>query len=322
MIRKQDGFTLVELLVVIAIIGILIALLLPAVQAAREAARRTQCANNLKQLGLGILNHASAKKTLPVSISYSSPFARGCDAPGQPSCSGIGWIVNTLPYIEQQSLFVQFTPCFKGSFFSAGGLASTVVPLGGQSCQQLLAIQTPMLFCPSDESVLNLEIWQPQLQSVGVKQEAKTSYKGVVGDNQAAGSSFPGSTPDCSNADYDCKGLFWRHSFLRPRKIKDITDGTSKTLMVGEDIPLYAQSTSAAYFANGDHAFCYIPLNYKPNPLKPTEWYNNMGFRSYHGGVVQFAMCDGSVRQLPEAMDHMVYRALSTRAGGEAVSAP
>lgn len=322
MSRKNDGFTLVELLVVIAIIGILIALLLPAVQAAREAARRSQCTNNLKQLGLGILNHESAKKKLPVSISYSSPFSRGCDGPGQPSCSGISWIVNTLPYIEQQPLFDQFTRCFKGSFFSGGGLASTAVPAGGGlTCQQLLGIQTPMLLCPADESALNLEIWQPQLQGVGVKQEAKTSYKGVAGDNQITGSSFPGSTPDCHNSDQDCKGIFWRHSYYRPHRMKDITDGASKTLMVGEDLPLHDRYTSAAYFSNGDHAFCFIPLNYKPIPIV-TNYVNNMGFRSNHSGIVQFALCDGSVRQLPETMDHLVYRRLSTRSGGETAPLP
>jgi prepilin-type N-terminal cleavage/methylation domain-containing protein len=308
---RRKAFTLVELLVVIAIIGILVALLMPAVQAAREASRRAQCANNLKQLGLGILNHESGKKKVPNSISYSVPFAGGCDSAGKPSCSGIGWIVNTLPYLEQQPLFDAFAPCFQGSFFSGGGLSKPV-------CAPPLATQTATLHCPSDESVLTLEIWQPQMQDVGVKLEAKTSYKGVTGDNRIPGSIFPGATPDCHNSNADCKGLFWRHSYLRPKKIKDISDGTSKTLMVGEDIALHAKFTSAAYFANGDHAFCYVPLNYKPEP-PTTTYFNNMGFRSNHPNIVQFAFCDGSVHPLEESMDHNVYRALSTRAGGETI---
>jgi prepilin-type N-terminal cleavage/methylation domain-containing protein len=317
--QKPDGFTLVELLVVIAIIGILIALLLPAVQAAREAARRSQCSNNLKQIGLGILNYESGRKKFPTGVSYTvpTPMASGfkvCDSTAGVSCSGVGWTVDILPYIELQPLYDSFAPCLQGSFLSNGGMSKP-------ACRVPLATQVSSFHCPADEAVLNLEVWNPQLQRVGVTQEAKTSYKGVAGDNKMTASSFPGSTPDCLTS-VNCKGMFWLGAYMQPRRVKDISDGTSKTLMVGEDLVVHAPRTSAAYFANGDYAFCYVPLNYKPNPPVPSEWYNNMGFRSNHPGIVQFALCDGSVRGLPETMDHNIYRAMSTRAGGEVVAAP
>jgi hypothetical protein len=140
----------------------------------------------------------------------------------------------------------------------------------------------------------------------------------MAGDNQIAGSIFPGASPDCHNYEPDCRGLFWRHNYRRPKKIKTITDGTSKTIMVGEDIPIHDQRTSAAFFSNGDHAFSFVPLNYKPEPPTPA-YQNNMGFRSNHPGIVQFAFCDGSTRAVEETIDHNLYRALSTRAGGEVI---
>ncbi len=123
--RARRGFTLVELLVVIAIIGVLVALLLPAVQAAREAARRMSCSNNLKNLGLAVQNYESAKKRFPISVPYDG--TRQCegnefanydsgqiDYVGQqcggldPNRTGKGWITETLPYLEQQALYSQF----------------------------------------------------------------------------------------------------------------------------------------------------------------------------------------------------------------------
>ena len=106
------GFTLVELLVVIAIIGILVALLLPAIQAAREAARRTGCTNNLKNLGLAVLNHHDVKKHFPVNMGS---YIVGESPKPQPA---VGWIVNTLPQLEEQPLFDQFEQggAFEGQF--------------------------------------------------------------------------------------------------------------------------------------------------------------------------------------------------------------
>lgn len=101
--RRSYGFTLVELLVVIAIIGILVGLLLPAVQAAREAARRMQCSNNTKQMGLALHNYESTFKKLPPAL-FANPFASQYDD------DGFGWMVAILPFIEQQNLYMQINP--------------------------------------------------------------------------------------------------------------------------------------------------------------------------------------------------------------------
>src|SRR4051812_10612827 len=176
------GFTLVELLVVIAIIGILVALLLPAIQAAREAARRSSCVNNLKNLGLAVLNHHDVKKHFPVSMGYVIEGGEGA-AP----C--VGWILNTLPQLEEQSLFDQFQQ--GGAFeraYSAGG-GGCLRPAAnkgigslknGISVPALMQTQLSVLQCPSDESVRQLSSKQYEWSLCNV---ALTSYKGVLDDD-------------------------------------------------------------------------------------------------------------------------------------------
>src|SRR5262245_29753303 len=151
----RGGFTLVELLVVIAIIGILVALLLPAIQAAREAARRSGCSNNLKNLGLGALNHHDVRKHFPVN--NGGPYIN--ESPLGVKQSGAGWILNMLPQIEEQALYDQFKAggAFDGQFRlnyanksqTGLGVASTT---NGISVPKLMATQLEIVHCPSDPS--------------------------------------------------------------------------------------------------------------------------------------------------------------------------
>src|SRR4051794_20827119 len=117
--RFQKGMTLIELLVVISIVGILMALILPAVQFAREASRRMSCQNNLRQLGLACTLYHNAFRCLPVNVT---PFHEGPSPPQFPN--GKGWIVSILPHLEQDALYRQFEPGFQGDFFSGNGMKS------------------------------------------------------------------------------------------------------------------------------------------------------------------------------------------------------
>jgi len=305
--HPPSGFTLVEALVTIAIIGMLIAILLPAVQMVREAARRIQCQNNLKQLGLAVHNHHSIHKKLPISVS---PFLEGpCPWPER---DGRGWILTLLPFLEQQALHDQFSQVFGGDFLSGAGLRSPVV-------RRAMQTQLPALQCPSDASVRVLSDSQWQWEGIGV---ALTSYKGVIGDNRMGGalSMHPGSEPDCISTG-DCPGLFYRLTYQKPVRLGQIRDGTSRTLMVGEDVPQH-NAHSTAYYANGDYASCHAPLNFFPNPPRPRAWWDVMSFRSRHPGGASFCLADGSVRFLSQSIDYSLYRALSTKAGGEPVQVP
>lgn len=338
--RKLGGFTLVELLVVIAIIGVLVALLLPAIQAAREAARRSSCANNLKNIALAVLNHHDVKGHFPVSHGAFSLI----EAPVPQS--GVGWVVETLPQLEQGALYDRFKQggAYEGQFSpNTGhrprpnlGLASLK---NGISVPELMTTEIDVLKCPSDTSDKQRnDQWQWSTSFVFV-----TNYKGVLDDTwlDEAGTgkwhnngtafesgNYSETTPapiglrDC-HADYRCRGIFFRQSFQRPVKISTVTDGTSHTFMIGEDLPEY-NFHSAAYYANGDWCACNIPLNNElwrdPTSLDINDWGNQQGFRSRHPGGAQFARVDGSVDFIQEG-DHQVYRAQCTRNGEETLSA-
>ena len=341
--KRSSGFTLVELLVVIAIIGILVALLLPAVQAAREAARRMQCVNNEKNLGLACLNFHDARGNFPVNLDQFSSAAkngeRECqdgaadffDSPlnSNPSLghSGRGWIVEVLPYMEEPALFDILSSKQEETF----RLLRTIGRgMGHADLRDAIQQQLSTLSCPSDPSATVREgMWY--FESVPA---ASTSYKGNAGDTILKGNGAPtcdvgeepaigsritatdplewGSTPDSHNTG-SANGILFRANYINPVKIRKITDGTSNTMLVGEGV-VSEDYHSAAFFADGSWATAGIPLNfftYEPDEdvLKNSRWAETRGFKSLHPGGANFVFCDGSVRfilediELPGARD-------------------
>lgn len=303
----RAGFTLIELLVVIAIIGVLVSITLPAVQRARETARRMSCSNNLKQLGLAVHNYHDTFRSFPINLAAQSEGAR----PARQR-NGKGWLLSVLPQIEQVPLYESFKPGFAGDFFSGGGIASPAVRVAVQT-------QVATLACPSDSVAARLSDEQFEWEGTFV---ALTSYKGVLGDHRLgeALSTHPGTMPDCHSTG-QCNGLFFRLSYQYPQRMAMVTDGLSNTLMIGEDLPRH-NAHSAAFYANGDHCSCHGHLNYKPKPPTPRDWWNVMTFRSEHTGGASFCLADGSIRFVPDSVDYFLYRTLCTKSGGESGEMP
>lgn len=344
-VQSIAGFTLVELLVVIAIIGVLVALLLPAVQAAREAARRMSCVNNLKNLALATQNFHDAKKHLPYSVDYGryggetypdgSPASpsKYCGPNSSSNCSklyfhGKGWIVDILPQLEQQAKYDRIKPYIETSGSPNRFLANATSGrgIGHHEIRDITSQQIPVLTCPSDESATPREdLWHWPFQT------ASTSYKGVAGDT-AVGESFGaptlwtspewGSAPDCFER-LGCNGLFWRFSYYEPTNYKRISDGLSNTFLIGESV-VEQDLHAAALFSDGDWASCNQQLNYFVPNLESVkqDWFDVRGFRSNHPGGANFAHADASIHFINEGIDHLVYRGLSTKDGGEVVSLP
>ena len=329
----RRGFTLVELLVVIAIIGILVALLLPAVQKAREAAQRAQCLNNLRQIGLACLNHESARRHFPKSFGFTQDEGRpDADLGIQEQRTAAGWVVSALPYMEEQALYDSFQAALEAAPMKQ--FAARRGGLGFGQVQALMRIETTGLRCPSDNSPTTV---MDAFQFNGVEVFA-SSYKGCIGNSEISQGpgNFPSSfpledpnnpgeflgRPDC-HRDTSCNGVFYRNSYERPVKMRTMKDGTSKTMLVGEDVTQFNQH-SAMYYANGDWATTGPPLNFKPdlaaNPAAPAEFWDVQGFRSEHDGGANFVYADGSCHFITDDINRVVYQAQSTRNGGEVVS--
>ncbi|MEX2169904.1 MAG: DUF1559 domain-containing protein [Pirellulales bacterium] len=317
--RTARGFTLVELLVVIAIIGILVALLLPAVQAAREAARRTTCSNHLRNVAIAIVNYHDNSKVFPISIHQ---WGEGPASATHDELTGKGWIVGILPYIEEQPLFDAMRPGFHGAMLSNRGMKDPAI-------REAITTVVSVLACPSDASagVTSDKQWHWESPAID---HAVTSYKGVLGDNVIwddplgiqLGSTIKENDGDCHNF-VGCNGIFYRNNYQEPISIRKVTDGVSKTFFVGEGV-VSQDYHSAAYFADGDWATCALPLNYFILPDDPrtvkTKWWDARGFKSLHPGGAHFALGDGSVQFVTEAIDRGIYRGYATRNGGESVS--
>ncbi len=306
----RRGFTLIELLVVIAIIGILIALLLPAVQAAREAARRMQCSNNLKQIGLALHNYHSAVKKLP----YGSNFR---------DRRGGTWAAFILPYLEQQPLYDQFN--FKVYIWDTVNEPAVQAVVAAYICPSDPASGDPLRGGRIQTGVCNpgksMGAWY--CPSMGPTRDGTSPSVSCT----FCGAGFPSyccaNTSDYGCGSPDCNGgVGIMDRSPNSVRFEDITDGLSNTLMVGETLPKHCVF-NGAYNHNFPGLATQIPINTMLETGDTnTNWWLGCGFKSKHPGGVNFCMADGSGQFLSETIDYKLYNQLGTRAGGEAVSLP
>jgi prepilin-type N-terminal cleavage/methylation domain-containing protein/prepilin-type processing-associated H-X9-DG protein len=320
--RSCRGFTLIELLVVIAIIAILIGLLLPAVQKVREAAARMSCSNNIKQIAIGVHSYHDANGRFP----YNGDPANGLGCCDTTNFRYWSWMARILPYIEQDNVFRTY------------GMGNNPEPTQGSANGRALANTFIKTYkCPSDTT--------PDLRT-GIANYpsnvslASTSYKGVSGSHWT----HPGTAVSNNNSwpnnvgpgmgdgvtGNPCgNGMFCREDNKRRLRMENITDGTSNTLMIGEDVGSLNIHNAWAY-ANGANGTCAIPLNVGGRPLTvhsappnitpnvaPGQWPNVYSFRSLHPGGANFALADGSVRFVRQSINLANYRNACTHAGGE-----
>jgi prepilin-type processing-associated H-X9-DG protein len=292
---------LIELLVVIAIIAILIGLLLPAVQKVREAAARMACTNNLKQIVLAAHNFHDAQKHFPAN----SQDEGGWDWNYQGKRRSWSWLARLLPYLEQDPLYVQ-------AKVDTNTLSQSLPYLGtGLS----------VFFCPSDTSRnLNPSLNRANLQGVLI---ATSNYKGVTGDCWCWGTYANKCSGNC-NGLTSGDGVFSRGDIASPRRMAEITDGTSNTFFAGEDIPEIDAHCTWPY-ANGTLGTCAIPPNVMKRPNGTLydpylDWPEIYSFRSRHTNGLNFAFVDGSVQFIRGAIPLTTYRALATINGGEAIN--
>ncbi len=296
------GFTLIELLVVIAIIAALVALLLPAVQAAREAARRAQCVNNLKQIGVAVHNYHDANGVFPTQIGGIPNWNVAAD-------SRVGWMLQILPFVENQPLFNAFN--FSNGPNSAG---YPDVPGFSWNNQTVIVTKINTYLCPSypGPTALNGRGDYPK-PMVDQWMVAGTCYKGNLGDNPTLNFPSPFGLPlgDLVGGIPSARGIFWRGTMKLP--MAGVTDGLSGTLMAGEALP---DACVWNAWVNSTHsvAVATIPLNQKFNS-DPTNWSYSDGFASKHPGGANFAFADGSVHFLKDTISIVTYRALSSARG-------
>jgi len=323
---RRVGFTLIELLVVIAIIAILIALLLPAVQQAREAARRTQCRNNLKQFGLALHNYHDAHKRFPPGHIWDGVHRKG------------GTVIHLLPYVDQAPMYnqINFTTPSQGTDYM--GDNNNLFPF----VQQAPAVW----LCPTNDDGSQVPVWR------GTAQWTKSS---VAHYGPSAGAQRIDSANSCSQFIY-ASGYFGRADVSQAvtndgrlvsgvfsstnwgAEIRDLTDGTSNIIAMGEIRPHCSYFTGQGPWSccTSGVAFTTPPINFNtcpgeqgvPNSVSsgnpsgcnsPFSLPTSEGFKSKHEGGAHFLLCDGAVRFLSENISYDLYQRLGDRRDGNVV---
>lgn len=292
----RKGFTLIELLVVIAIIGVLMALLFPAVQSVREAARRTHCANNQRQVALALQMHHNSMRYLPYGwLSGENQFT---DLEWTEDNPGWSWATRILPYMEQSNLYKRID----------WGMI-----LYRDQMTEVHESPINLFMCPSDPGpeLVKVEFQVKYLQPFrvnAVHEEividyavnlARSNYSGVFGTREIK--------TNMANAD----GLFHRNSDF---KFRDIKDGLSYTFLTGERTSEIGPSTWVGLIPEVEDAAALIlgTTQYPPNSEESIA-----SFGSSHPGGTHFTSADGAIRFVSDLVDHTVYQNMATRAGGE-----
>jgi len=349
-LRRPSGFTLVELLVVIAIIGVLVALLLPAVQAAREAARRTQCGNNLKQLGIALHNYHDVAGRLPCNINHVTQTLQPFEERNRAS-----HLVNLLPYVEQKGLY-------DGVNFSLVDPAFGNQVVGGKALKTWVI---PSYRCPDSAhekaNPTTLVGWTSYAASIG-SQQMESSGKicnlasiagtgGQLYDDNDDGEdwfNYTSHPPSCNSAGVgntrtDCpwpdktSGPFARSTWAA--RFAEVTDGLSNVIAMGEvrgwcsgfhytngwALPegLWFATTAPINMPTcpGEHGVPRVPgTGGSGCQATQNAWNASMGFKSLHPGGAQFVFVDGSVHYLQQNIDHTTYQMLGDRQDGNAVA--
>jgi prepilin-type N-terminal cleavage/methylation domain-containing protein/prepilin-type processing-associated H-X9-DG protein len=336
---SRRGFTLIELLVVIAIIGVLVGLLLPAVQKVREAAARIQCQNNLKQMGLALHNYHDVYNKIPPG--GAGPGNAPGDSPtnyfmalpaGTPN--NHAWAYRLLPFIEQDNLFRNDLPNLPGYFYSK---SASGVPTNYP--QHYTALTTPVKIyrCPSSGHSDHGQMYAPAFSDDQAYDDFATlEYVGIAGSDRFVDTSR-------NNQPMPIGGMMYRQSDLG---LKDATDGTSNTMVIGEYSGLTAQQHYNAFQSTSDntttwdlgydvppHCWSWKMIAYPPNspyfygPYTPGSSLDvgkpilnvpicKNALKSPHTGGINVLYLDGSVHFVPNSIDMEVYKNLADRADG------
>jgi len=319
--RKRHGFTLVELLVVIAIIAVLIGLLLPAVQAAREAARRASCLSKIKQLGLAVQGYHDSRNRFPVGAEsdvWPVPQA------GTTTIAGTSWIVHILPLIEEQTLFDRYD-------FSVAHNHANNAPVGNTVL--------PSIYCPSGPDPLRYR----DPNGGGVSNNPSTHYYGVMGPaglTNPTTNTLGGQTFNYTVGDANVNGAWSAHGILshfrvtagsvstnRFVQMRDVTDGTSLTLLVAERAVVlpgtlndYRSWIRGNFGGSGATKNVTYPIN-STNYNGSTN-FNHISFGSQHPGGCLFVMADASARFVSETIAMPIYMAMASINSGEQARLP